>query len=60
MVGSIEGANRCELGAKKAAHTLHEIPSREWSHDGTSRKAQAAKVSGERTENIIAQKNQFL
>jgi hypothetical protein len=42
---------------QKAAHTLHEIPSRKWSHYSTSRKAQAAKVSGECTENIIAQKN---
>src|ERR1017187_5911170 len=31
---------------QKAAHTLHEIPPREWSHYSTSRKAQAVRVSG--------------
>jgi hypothetical protein len=28
---------------QKAAHTLHETPSRKWSHYSTSRKSQAAK-----------------
>src|ERR1017187_8713051 len=41
---------------QKAAHTLHEIPPREWSHYSTSRKAHAVRVSENTKENIIAQR----
>src|SRR4029077_7998887 len=44
-----------ERQRQKAAHTLHEIPSREWSHYSTSKRVQAIRVSNECRQSIMAQ-----